>query len=113
MDAFGKRHNFDLPAEPRDRFLEDRNKQEPCRRRPEETLVVEVKLVRGALTRPDSRFIGQLLLARSIHDHVVGICAVVRQSPGMAQAAVVDSDATKRAMELIGAQFVLIDISRK
>jgi len=113
VDTFGKRHNFDLAAEPRDRFLEDRNKQEPCRRSPGETLVVEVKLVEGALTRPDPRLIGQILLARSIHDHVVGICAVVRQSSGMAQAAVLDSGATKRAVELIGAQFVLIEISRK
>jgi hypothetical protein len=112
VDAFGKRHNFDLAAEPRDRFLEDRNKQKPCRRSPEETLVVEVKLVKGALTKPDPRFIGQLLLARSIHDHVVGICAVIRQGAG-ARTVVVDSGATKRVVELIGAQFVLIEIPRK
>jgi hypothetical protein len=61
VDAWGMRHNFDIVVNDRDRT---------------EALVIEVKAFRGARS-PNSevqRFIGQLLLARSKHPIVMGIC---------------------------------------
>lgn len=108
VDAFGKRHNFDLAAEPGGRFRADVGEKTPSRRAPGETLVVEVKLIKNGATGVDPRFIGQLLLARSIHDHVVGVCAVARRRRA-SKTADGDFAGTRDAVERLGAHFVLVE----
>jgi hypothetical protein len=88
-------------------------KTEPDRRPRGETLVVEVKFVKRPMTSPDPRFIGQLLLARSLHEYVVGICVVVRNSSRLDRATIAALDATKAAVEHVGAHWVLIQVAAK
>ena len=113
VDALGKRHNFDLVAEPQHCFQKDANEPRPARRGLGETLVVEVKLVRWPLVTPDPRFIGQLLLARSIHTHVIGICVVVGPPARVDLSANLALNATHKAVAYIGAHFVPMPFGRR
>ena len=103
--VFGKQHNFDMAA--RSSELRD-NKAPRSETRTTDILVVEVKVVKRPFTRPDPRFIGQLLLARSRHDRVAGICAMLPMASG--QTSLDGAEILGRISDRIGVQFAALDL---
>lgn len=101
---YDKDNNFDLVARSRQRSDDGRTQAT-------DVLVVEVKLVKGRLTRPDPRFIGQLLLARSRHDRVVGICSMCSVALGQSvQASAAALGLTRQVLDCVGVKCVVLDL---